>query len=443
MCLLITSIFTGCSDKDVVSSTSNIPSSSNESTILDEDNTTTENNEERKDITSSNSNSSSSSENNTSNNNTTISSNENTPLTENNEGNLNVASYRYEPVNFEISDSVIFQSGSSTAPFVYNHKYGLIGSDGKVILEPIYKSLSHPSNGYLLAEQEDGSILIMNEQGVEQTKINYTKPLDLSGMSSPEFVNGYSFLGLKERDSNSPQTVIINTEGKVLFETNLTRITITDKNVIIGLDYVSDRGNPSVVGIDTNGNQLWNVTVMQFPNNNQSIEVKDNLLVYKSKDNNLWGAIDVNGNQVLECKYEELSYAGDGLIGVLKYGKWGYMDYSGNIVIEPQFTSVDEFIKGKALVKKDGNYCVIDTQGNVLFELANNSASHYDNGLFYNQSDSDMKLLDENGNTIFEIPLSFDYIDRSGLKYHGGDIFYTINQSNGERTYQHYKLIKN
>lgn len=404
MCLLITSVFTGCSDKDVVSSNTNIQTStSSESSISNDDNFPTENSTEIQ----------------------------------------NTTAYRYEPVKFEISDSATFESGSSTGVFVYNHKCGLIGSDGKVILEPIYKSLSHPSNGYLLAEQEDGSILIMNEQGGEQAKINYTKPLELSGMSSPEFVNGYSFLGLKERDNNSPQTVIINTEGKVLFETNLTRITITDKNVIIGLDFVSDRGNPSVVGIDTNGNQLWNVNVTQFPKDNQSIEVKDNLLVYKSKDNNLWGAIDVNGNQVLECKYEELSHAGDGLIGVLKYGKWGYMDYNGNMVIEPQFTSVNEFINGKALVKKDGNYCVIDTQGNVLFELANNSARHYDNGLFYNQSDSDMKLLDENGNTIFEIPLSFDYIDRSGLKYHGGDIFYTINQSNGERTYQHYKLIKN
>lgn len=442
MCLLITSVLTGCSDEDVVSSTPNIQSSSNESNILGEDDTITENNEEKQDMASSNSNSSSSSENNISNkNNTTISS------TENNKEKQYVASYRYEPVNFEISDSATFESGSSTGVFVYNHKCGLIGSDGKVILEPIYKNLSLPSNGYLLAEQEDGSIIIMNEQGVEQTKINYTKALGLgdSHPSNIKFVNGYSSLKIKEHDSQSPYTIIIDAKGTVLFETNLSSITITDKDVIIGLDYVANRWNPPVVGIDMNGNQLWSINVRQFAEDDSSPKVKENLLVYKSEENNLWGAIDVNGNQVLECKYEELSYAGDGLIGVFKYGKWGYMDYSGNMVIEPQFTSVNEFIKGKALVKKDANYCVIDTQGNVLFELANNSARHYDNGLFYNQSDSDIKLLDENGNTIFEIPLSFNYMDRStcGLSYSGGDIFYTWNENNGAKTYQYYKLIKN
>ncbi|MEE1125277.1 MAG: WG repeat-containing protein [Acutalibacteraceae bacterium] len=403
MCLLITSIFTGCSDKDVASSNTDIQTStSSENSILNDDNFPTENSTETQNITG----------------------------------------YRYEPVKFEISDSAIFKSGSSTGVFVYKNKHGLVGSDGKVILEPIYKELSHASEGYLLARQEDGSILIMNELGIEQSRVNYTKKLYWSDSS---FINGYSFLGTERADNDGPRSVIIDTKGNVLFETNLSSITITNNNVAIGFDRVADFYNAPVVGIDMKGNELWRIEVSDFPQGSFSPTVTDNLFVYKSKENNLWGAIDVNGNQVLECKYEELSYAGDGLIGVLKYGKWGYMDYSGNMVIEPQFTSVNEFIKRKALVKKDGNYCVIDTQGNVLFELANNSARHYDNGLFYNQSDSDMKLLDENGNTIFEIPLSFNYMDRAtcGLSYSGGDIFYTWNENNGAKTYQYYKLIKN
>lgn len=148
---------------------------------------------------------------------------------------------------------------------------------------------------------------------------------------------------------------------------------------------------------------------------------------------------------MLECKYEELSYAGDGLIGVLKYGKWGYMDYEGNMVIEPQFTSAYEFIQQRALVKKDGNYCAIDTSGNILFYLDNNSAKHYENGLFYTNSNTNIRLLDENGNTIFEMPISLNYMDRPscGLGYDGGEVFYTWNENNGAKNYQYYKLIQN
>lgn len=204
VCLLITSVFTGCSDKDTTSSNIEIQApSSSESNISNEYNLPTEINTEKQ----------------------------------------NVASYRYEPVKFEISDSAFFKSSSSSGVFVYNHKCGLINSDGKVILEPIYENLSIPSNGYLLAEQGDGSILIMNEQGIEQTKINHTKALELGSVhpTDIEFVNGYSSLQIKDRDENSPYNVIIDTKGSVLFETNLTGITITDKNVIIGLDYVANR----------------------------------------------------------------------------------------------------------------------------------------------------------------------------------------------------------
>ena len=44
---------------------------------------------------------------------------------------------------------------------------------------------------------------------------------------------------------------------------------------------------------------------------------------------NLWGFIDVSGNEIISARYEEVTDFEGGLALVKTNGKWGYIDVGG------------------------------------------------------------------------------------------------------------------
>ena len=63
------------------------------------------------------------------------------------------------------------------------------------------------------------------------------------------------------------------------------------------------------------------------------------------KRNNFFGYIDVNGDEVIECKFlNAFSFGETGYARVDFKGKWGYINKSGNYIVEPKFDSFDVLI---------------------------------------------------------------------------------------------------
>jgi hypothetical protein len=56
-------------------------------------------------------------------------------------------------------------------------------------------------------------------------------------------------------------------------------------------------------------------------------------------DEGLWGLMDIQGNVVLDAKYERLYRDVQGLTGMCVDGKWGFMDDTFHLVVEPRYHS--------------------------------------------------------------------------------------------------------
>jgi hypothetical protein len=83
-----------------------------------------------------------------------------------------------------------------------------------------------------------------------------------------------------------------------------------------------------------------------------------------------WGFTDMNGNIVVEPKFDYCFGFSDGLaVAGLKIGKlklkWGYIDKSGNWIIQPVYDDANIFIGGVARVRLKGKEEYIDKTGTL------------------------------------------------------------------------------
>ena len=140
---------------------------------------------------------------------------------------------------------------------------------------------------------------------------------------------------------------------------------------------------------------------------------------------------------MLECKYEKLTRAGNGLIGFEKYGLWGYLDYKGNEVIKPQFSNAQNFRGGIALVEKDSKQYLINTKGETVIDNVGEGTSYYGNGLVILNY---VSVYDFEGNPV---SLNNQSVDSNGrvsnaLNYNGGKIL----KEGSENNQKFYQVIK-
>ncbi|MBD79550.1 MAG: hypothetical protein CL840_11585 [Crocinitomicaceae bacterium] len=56
-----------------------------------------------------------------------------------------------------------------------------------------------------------------------------------------------------------------------------------------------------------------------------------------------WGAIDAQGNVVVEIKYTDIGHFNNGMFAVKMGDRWGYVDASGNLVIETKYARAKKF----------------------------------------------------------------------------------------------------
>lgn len=161
---------------------------------------------------------------------------------------------------------------------------------------------------------------------------------------------------------------------------------------------------------------------------NQKAIMESMLIVQKNK----YGVIDLQGNTILEPKYDEITYfsqVGDFL--VKNNGKVGTMSKKGETKVEIIYDSIELMDKdvGLYLVKKDGKYGVLDLNGNIKIHIENseigmdiskfpknNIKNKYllvDN-LIPVRQDKLWGLYDKNGNQVVEFKYdSFGYVASS------------------------------
>ncbi|MBQ4089901.1 MAG: WG repeat-containing protein [Clostridia bacterium] len=167
--------------------------------------------------------------------------------------------------------------------------YGTADAQGNIIIDPIYDSIDNFICGYAFAVK-DGKAGLIDVEGNEITGFVYGLPI----MSNPHIGDGYRFMGVPK------------------------------------------------VGIE----EAW------------------------VKEDFLYGVLDPTGNVIAEPVYEDIGYRySENLINVCKDGKWGYIDRDGNNVIECIYDDAWQFGGGVAPVKLGDKVGLIDTEGNVVVDF--------------------------------------------------------------------------
>jgi len=90
--------------------------------------------------------------------------------------------------------------------------------------------------------------------------------------------------------------------------------------------------------------------------------------LFKASEGEVWGFIDINGNQIIEPGFKEVTDFSENLAAVKSVwdGRWGYIASSGSMVIPPVFDYATPFNEGRAVVTVDGNQGLIDKSGKYV-----------------------------------------------------------------------------
>lgn len=312
--------------------------------------------------------------------------------------------------------------------------------------------MSFPSENLVVAEKSDGNFVILDitsgkkvgsVEGSEDIPANQiykiSNPSILYGDDGDDYIgfsDGYIFMRVtswaNDRLEENYNSICMDKTGKEKFATKYNITSNYNSGIAIG--YYSDNfmQPKTLAGLDKDGKELWTVE-----NVNEYESQSDGVIIYQDRDSSLYGAVDLKGNNVLECEYEKLTRAGNGLIGFKKYGLWGYLDYKGNEVIKPQFSNAQKFSGGIALVEKDSKQYLINTKGETVIDNVGEGASYYGNGLVILNY---VSVYDFEGNPVSLNNQSVDSNERvsNALNYNGGKIL----KEGSENNQKFYQVIK-
>lgn len=117
-----------------------------------------------------------------------------------------------------------------------------------------------------------------------------------------------------------------------------------------------------------------------------------------------YGVIDANGDEVIACRYDDISQYGDGLFPVCKGEKWGCVNQRNNIIIPFIYDCIRGFCNGLTSAVKGDYWGIIDKSGKVIVDFKYEDIEYYPSGYIIGRKDGYIIILDKDGKTISKIP---------------------------------------
>ena len=218
-------------------------------------------------------------------------------------------------------------------PIEVKGKWGLIDSNGNKIVAPIYDLILSSNGNGIRAVKLKGKWGFINKAGKEITKCKYDQ--------------------------------IFNIEKDVLGRTSGHFIQIGNST-----EYVDANNKPLETYNNSNG-PLFDGYEKYFFNGLCQIWL-----------NNKCGFINMKGEEVIPCIYEDSKPFSEGLAAVERKDKWGFIDTAGKLVIPFNLYDANSFQNGRALVEID--YKIKDTiKGGKYI-----SYSRYEDGVLVDQEET-------------------------------------------------------
>ena len=201
---------------------------------------------------------------------------------------------------------------------------------------------------------------------------------------------------------NNPKPIDSNGAKKIEINTNDDHVIDIDK-----IDRCVDNSYISVHKSNDQYYDLYNIqgSIILDCDSEEKVDENENIAIIKK--NNLYGAMDLNGNWIISPTFDSMEIYNEGISLVSQkdsngIAEYGYIDTTGNIVIPAQYEDATFFLNNRAIVSKGGIYNIIDKEGNTLIENSEYTEMNFLNTYIQAYKNDVCGLLDYNGKAITE-----------------------------------------
>lgn len=231
------------------------------------------------------------------------------------------------------------------AVYVQDDKKGLIGENGKVVIEAAYDEIGFDGKDKTMLPVRDGAdCFYINDKGYK-TKMPDEAYESLSVVSQNRIVAkkqgkyGYLDKNFKEK------TEFIYDEASAIFE---------------GIGAV--RQNDKWALIKRNGERLTEFIYDDVALNSKGICSLHKIVAVKQGE--AYFFVNEDGERISDQSYDAVkAFETDGMCAVCKDGKWGYIDKEESVVIPYSYEEANSFSNGYAAVCENGIWGYIDENG--------------------------------------------------------------------------------
>lgn len=244
----------------------------------------------------------------------------------------------------------IYDFAGDYAVYVQDGKKGLLGLDGKVVVEAVYDEIGFDGKDtQSIPVKDNGSCFFINKEGFK-TKM-------------PE--EPYTSIGVI-----SQSRIVAQKDGKYGY---------LDKNFKEKTEFIYDDATPVYEGvgavkqggrwalINRKGELVTDFIFDDIARNSKGICSVNQRIGVKQGD--VFFFVDDKGERVSEKNYEDIrAFEEDGMCAVCLQGKWGYIDVDENMEIDCSYEEARSFTNGYAAVKKNGLWGYIDEKNYMAIQ---------------------------------------------------------------------------
>ncbi|MCM1121382.1 MAG: WG repeat-containing protein [Eubacterium sp.] len=250
----------------------------------------------------------------------------------------------YDEIGDFVGDYAVYSS---------NGKKGLIGEDGKIVIEAVYDELIYDGkNKEMIAVKDGDECFYMNDKGyktdmpeeayeslgiVSQNRIVAKKQgkygyLDKSFQEKTEFVYEsatpvYEGIGAVKRQD---KWALINKKGELVTDFIYEDVAVNSRGICSLHKMVAVKQGESFFFIDEEGQRISDQSYEAV----KAFETEGMCAVCV---NGKWGYIDREENVKISYTYENAKSFSGGYAAVCEEGVWGYIDENGYMAVQPEF----------------------------------------------------------------------------------------------------------
>lgn len=215
---------------------------------------------------------------------------------------------------------------------------------------------------------------------------------------------------------------IINSKGETVIEPSYTEMLIvpnSKKDVFLcvyDVNYTS--GEYKTKALNSKNEEIFKdyeqVEVLDNYDINKNVSYDQNAL--RVKKNGKYGLINLDGKEILECKYDEIKTIKEieNSILIKENDKYGLVDSNGKIIVKPEYSDIKrlslDYTKGYIVVNNEGKYGIIDCTNNIVLETKYEDIKPITgDNKYVVKENGKWKIVDKDSNTILEN--NFDTIE--------------------------------